>query len=54
MLTADEWTPESGLVNAAQKKLQRNLKKIAQKYDFEILVRFCSSHIVSALYCVVI
>ena len=37
VLTADEWTPESGLVTAAQ-KLQR--KKIAQKYDAEILVRF--------------
>jgi long-chain acyl-CoA synthetase len=37
VLTADEWTPESGLVTAAQ-KLQR--KKIAQRYDSEILVRF--------------
>jgi len=37
VLTADEWTPESGLVTAAQ-KLQR--KKIAQKYDAEIQVRF--------------
>lgn len=37
VLTADEWTPESGLVTAAQ-KLQR--KKIAQKYDDEISVRF--------------
>jgi long-subunit acyl-CoA synthetase (AMP-forming) len=37
VLTADEWTPESGLVTAAQ-KLQR--KKIAQRYDAEILVRF--------------
>jgi long-chain acyl-CoA synthetase len=36
VLTADEWTPESGLVTAAQ-KLQR--KKIAQKYDAEIQVR---------------
>ncbi|KAF8486866.1 long-chain-fatty-acid-CoA-ligase [Russula ochroleuca] len=40
VLTADEWTPESGLVTAAQ-KLQR--KKIAQKYDAEISVR---SHLV--------
>lgn len=37
VLTADEWTPESGLVTAAQ-KLQR--KKIAQRYDAQILVRF--------------
>jgi len=37
VLTADEWTPESGLVTAAQ-KLQR--KKIAQKYDSEIQVQF--------------
>jgi len=37
VLTADEWTPESGLVTAAQ-KLQR--KKIAQRYDDGISVRF--------------
>ena len=37
VLTADEWTTESGLVTAA-KKIQR--KKIAQKYDAEISVRF--------------
>ncbi len=37
VLTADEWTPESGLVTAAQ-KLQR--KKIAQRYDAEISVRY--------------
>ena len=37
VLTEIEWTPESGLVTAAH-KLQR--KKIAQKYDAEILVRF--------------
>lgn len=43
VLTADEWTPESGLVTAAQ-KLQR--KKIAQRYDAEILVRFLSFHLV--------
>jgi len=43
VLTADEWTPESGLVTAAQ-KLQR--KKIAQKYDAEVLVRFFSFHLV--------
>lgn len=36
ILTADEWTPESGLVTAAQ-KLQR--KKVAEKYDKEIKVR---------------
>ena len=36
ILTADEWTPESGLVTAAQ-KLQR--KKVAEKYDREIKVR---------------
>lgn len=36
VLTPDEWTPESGLVTAAQ-KIQR--KKIAQKYDAEIKVR---------------
>lgn len=35
VLTADEWTPESGLVTAAQ-KIQR--KKIAQKFDAEIQV----------------
>lgn len=37
VLTATEWTPESGLVTAAH-KLQR--KKIAQRYDTEISVRF--------------
>ena|SRR5258708_5598897 len=37
VLTADEWTPESGLVTAAQ-KLQR--KKITQRYDAEISVRY--------------
>ena len=36
VLTPDEWTPESGLVTAAQ-KLQR--KKIAQRYDAEVMVR---------------
>ena len=40
VLTADEWTTESGLVTAAQ-KLQR--KKIAQRYDAEVMVRFFSS-----------
>lgn len=48
VLTADEWTPESGLVTAAQ-KLQR--KKIAQKYDAEILVRLSSLHLVRAVSC---
>jgi long-subunit acyl-CoA synthetase (AMP-forming) len=43
ILTADEWTPESGLVTAAQ-KLQR--KKIAQRYDAEISVRFFPYHLV--------
>jgi long-chain acyl-CoA synthetase len=37
VLTADEWTPESGLVTAAQ-KLQR--KKIAQRYDAEVMEAF--------------
>ncbi len=37
VLTADEWTPENGLVTAAQ-KLQR--RKVAQRYDTEISVRF--------------
>ncbi|KAI0296977.1 long-chain-fatty-acid-CoA-ligase [Multifurca ochricompacta] len=37
VLTADEWTPESGLVTAAQ-KIQR--KKIAQKFDREIKEAF--------------
>lgn len=36
ILTPDEWTPESGLVTAAQ-KIQR--KKIAEAFDKEIKVR---------------
>lgn len=36
VLTAEEWTPESGLVTAAQ-KIQR--KKIAERFDAEIKVR---------------
>ena len=36
ILTPDEWTPESGLVTAAQ-KVQR--KKVAQAFDKEIEVR---------------
>ena len=36
VLTAEEWTPESGLVTAAQ-KVQR--KKVAEKFDKEIKVR---------------
>lgn len=40
VLTADEWTPESGLVTAAQ-KIQR--KKIEQRFDAEIKVR-CASY----------
>jgi len=47
VLTADEWTPENGLVTAAQ-KLQR--KKIEQRYDAEILVRFF--FLISSLSCV--
>jgi long-chain acyl-CoA synthetase len=47
VLTADEWTPESGLVTAAQ-KLQR--RKIAQRYDAEISVRV--SLPISSLSCV--
>jgi long-chain acyl-CoA synthetase len=35
ILTPEEWTPESGLVTAAQ-KVQR--KKVAQKFDAEIKV----------------
>jgi long-chain acyl-CoA synthetase len=35
VLTPDEWTPESGLVTAAQ-KIQRN--KIAKKFEAEIKV----------------
>ena len=38
VLTADEWTPESGLVTAAQ-KVQR--KKIAERFDTEIKVCVC-------------
>jgi long-chain acyl-CoA synthetase len=41
VLTTDEWTPESGLVTAAQ-KIQR--KKIAQTYDAEIKVRVLSGN----------
>lgn len=37
ILTPDEWTPENGLVTAAQ-KIQR--KKIADVFDTEIQVRF--------------
>lgn len=37
VLTPEEWTPESGLVTAAQ-KVQR--KKVAEKFDKEIKVRF--------------
>jgi long-chain acyl-CoA synthetase len=52
VLTADEWTPESGLVTAAQ-KLQR--KKIAQRYDAEISVRyyfiFFNSFVLSCVSC---
>ena len=36
VLTAEEWTPESGLVTAAQ-KVQR--KKVAEAFDKEIKVR---------------
>jgi len=37
ILTADEWTPESGLVTAAQ-KVQRS--KVAKKFEKEIKVCF--------------
>ena len=37
ILTPDEWTPESGLVTAAQ-KVQR--KKVAEAFAKEIKVRF--------------
>jgi long-chain acyl-CoA synthetase len=37
VLTAEEWTPESGLVTAAQ-KIQR--KKIAERFDAEIKVAY--------------
>jgi hypothetical protein len=37
ILTPDEWTPESGLLTAAQ-KVQR--KKVAEKFDAEIKVRW--------------
>ena len=37
ILTADEWTPESGLVTAAQ-KVQRT--KVARHFEREIKVRF--------------
>ena len=37
ILTPEEWTPENGLVTAAQ-KIQR--KKIAAAFDAEIQVRY--------------
>jgi long-chain acyl-CoA synthetase len=40
VLTPDEWTPESGLVTAAQ-KIQRTV--IAKKFQKEIAVRFLFS-----------
>ena len=42
VLTAEEWTPESGLVTAAQ-KVQR--KKVAEHFDAEIKV--CLSFLLS-------
>lgn len=39
VLTAEEWTPETGLVTAAQ-KVQR--KKVAQHFEREIKVRNCA------------
>ena len=47
ILTPDEWTPESGLVTAAQ-KVQRS--KVAKKFEKEIKVRsklflFFSAHV---------
>lgn len=41
ILTPEEWTPESGLVTAAQ-KVQR--KKVAEKFDKEIKVRSSSTY----------
>jgi hypothetical protein len=38
ILTPEEWTPENGLVTAAQ-KVQR--KKVAQKFEGEIKARVC-------------
>ena len=46
VLTPDEWTPESGLVTAAQ-KIQRS--KIAKMFREEINVRICSSFYLSFL-----
>ena len=46
ILTADEWTPESGLVTAAQ-KVQR--KKVAEKFDAQIKVRVCGLGLLSLL-----
>ncbi len=46
VLTPDEWTPESGLVTAAQ-KIQRNA--IAKKFDKEIKVSACPLGISSLL-----
>jgi long-chain acyl-CoA synthetase len=43
VLTPDEWTPESGLVTAAQ-KIQRTV--IAKKFDKEIKVGLCVSFFV--------
>ncbi|OSD00710.1 long-chain-fatty-acid-CoA-ligase [Trametes coccinea BRFM310] len=40
VLTPEEWTPESGLVTAAQ-KVQR--KKVAEAFDKEIKVRVCGT-----------
>jgi long-chain acyl-CoA synthetase len=37
ILTPDDWTPENGLVTAAQKI---NRKKVSGKFDSEIKVRF--------------
>lgn len=40
ILTADEWTPESGLVTAAQ-KVQR--KRVAEKFEPQIKVSYSSN-----------
>ena len=47
ILTPEEWTPESGLVTAAQ-KIQR--KKIADAFAAEIKVRLRVAHTSYAVY----
>jgi long-chain acyl-CoA synthetase len=45
VLTPDEWTPESGLVTAAQ-KIQRS--KIAKKFEVEIKVLYSSRFVLKS------